>query len=566
VPTIYCLHRIGAVRLMILEDRIHAEKTTGLRADPGVTRREVRKLALASRDYLEYPDLAEYAVGARLRHVVTAMVLLGQIGTCSAYVIFMANNLMHMGALVPAVAALPRYAYCVVLLPFLAVLSFVRTLKGLMPVAIVGVALLFAGLAVVGVHGVADAQVSGHALALPPMFLGEGIVVFIGMALFSLESVNAMPSLQASMTKPAQFPTVLNTASVLLVLLYIGVGLGGAVLFGAGTHSIITQNMVGAGAMGHAARVLFVSMLLVSFPFQMFPAAVIAERTMGGLRADDVVAEASVAGGSGGNGGLFATGAAGAQSVLREGSAAAFSGSCSRLVRNFYVVRIALCCVVVAIGIMFTDFGMFLSLIGYPCMGTLGLVIPPLMCISMDARSKRKGGRMRRVDRFVCWSIMLLGAVACILGTVYSIAEVIRVERAAGLEQAASVVRQRGAVDGGGAGAGAGAAGAGAGAAAAGSSSLFGAAAGMAADRDALSGSSLLGKTEQTRPEVSSGVSAGDEGLEEPARPRAAVAGSGAPESDGTAGRYHHGRVAAFGNIQQLVDLYGASNQGQQQQ
>ena len=88
----------------------------------------------------------------------------------------------------------------------------------------------------------------------------------------------------------------------------------------------------------------------------------------------------------------------------------------------------------------------------------------------------------------------------------------------------------------------------------------------MAADRDALSGSSLLGKTEQTRPEVSSGVSAGDEGLEEPARPRAAVAGSGAPESDGTAGRYHHGRVAAFGNIQQLVDLYGASNQGQQQQ
>ena len=84
-----------------------------------------------------------------------------------------------------------------------------------------------------------------------------------------------------------------------------------------------------------------------------------------------------------------------------------------------------------ATGIFFTDFGVFLSLIGYPCMGTLGLVIPPLMCLSLDARSKKRGGRISRMDRIMCWAVMLLGAIACILGTVYSVAEVIHVESAA---------------------------------------------------------------------------------------------------------------------------------------
>ena len=292
VPAVYCLNRMGAVRLMILEDRIRAEKTSGLRADPGVTRHEVRKLALASRDYLEYHDLAEYAVGSRLRRLVAFMVLLGQLGTCAAYVIFMANNLMQISALFPALTSVPRFVHCLVLLPFLVLLSFVRTLRGLFPFAVFGLAVLLAGLTLVGVHGVSMAAEQNRPLQLPPMFTGDGIAVFIGMALFSFESVNAMPSLQASMTKPARFPFVLNSVMFLILLFYVGVGLGGAVLYGQSTRSTITQNMVGAGAMGHAASVLFVATLLVSFPFMMFPAAVIAERMLGGTSAEGLPAGA----------------------------------------------------------------------------------------------------------------------------------------------------------------------------------------------------------------------------------------------------------------------------------
>lgn len=404
IPTVYCLHRMGATRLMILEDRIREEKTSGLRADPGVTTKEIKRAARASREYLEYPELAEMSVGKRLRRLVTVLVLLGQIGTCSAYVIFITNNLLQISAIVPALASVPRFAFCLILLPFLTMLSFVKTLKGLTPAALAGLAFLVAGLSFVGVYGVTSAHSENRPLELPPTFISEGMALFAGMALFSIEAVTAMPSLQASMEKPSSFPLVLNSAAAILVVFYVTVGLGGVVLFGSKTNSVITQNMIAAGSMGHAARVLFCIMLLVTFPFQLFPAAVIVDRSLGSTSSNYSSAWNT-----------------------EEGSAAPSSWILSSM-RNFYAVRFALCVLVVSIGILFSDFGMFLSLIGYPCMGTLGLVIPPLMCISMDMRSKKKNGRMGSFDRAACWTIMLVGSIACILGTVYSVVEVIRVE------------------------------------------------------------------------------------------------------------------------------------------
>ena len=150
---------------------------------------------------------------------------------------------------------------------------------------------------------------------------------------------------------------------------------------------------------------------------------------------------------------------------------------------------------------------------------------------------------MHRMDRFMCWTIMLLGAVACILGTVYSIAEVIRVERAAGLAEKP--------IGGGGGG----------------SSFKLGAAAGdVVGDRGAASGSALFGvaaggAAEVDRRQLAVGSSLPEGESEEAARPRAGVAGSGIPEGGGVAGSNHKGRAAAFGNIRQLVDLYSAANQ-----
>jgi len=396
MPVLYCLQRIGAVRTMLLEDKIKQAKMTGLRADPSITEDEIKRLALESRDYLEYTDLAELSVGKHLRTTVAAFVLAGQIGCCAAYVIFMANNMHNIGAVVPGLSFLPRVAYIGALFPLLVLLSFVRTLKGLTPIAVLGTLLLLAGIAVVAVHGFQAAAIENRPIVLPPM-IGENIVVCIGIMLFAMESVNNIPALQASMAQPSKFPMVLNTSVAGLFLLYLAVGIGGAALFGSTVNSVITKNM-GSAVLGHVARGLFVAMLLLTFPFAMFPAATILERW---FKPVDVNGNTDV----------------------ETHHTRANSSTCYALMTNFYVVRILLCLIVVGIAIGFDDFGTFLSLIGYPCMGTLGLVIPPMMCLSLDMKSKN--GRLSPFDRTLCWTIMCLGAIVCIVGTVYTVAEVL---------------------------------------------------------------------------------------------------------------------------------------------
>jgi len=391
LPVLYCLHTIGTVRRMLLEDEIRLQKMTGLRADPSITEEEIKRLALESRDYLEFPDLAELSVGKKLRAVVTVLVLMGQLGCCAAYVIFIGNNMSYIGASFGATASLPRVAYVSAVFPLILLLSFVKTLRGLLPIAALGTLLLIAGLAVVGVHGVRAAEASNHAIAMPPM-LGDGVILFIGMVLFSMESVTQMPVLQASMEKPAKFPRILNVSIFGLLILYLVVGLGGAALFGADVDSIITRNL-GLGVLGQVARGLFCAMLLSTFPFQMFPAATIVERFFKPLDAADYDDE---------------------DNNQRS--------MCTRLMTNFFVVRTVLCMFVILIAMSFEDFGQFLSLIGYPAMGTLGLVIPPIMCLSLDMRSKE--GRLSSFDRTLCWIILCVGAVGCLCGTIWTLADV----------------------------------------------------------------------------------------------------------------------------------------------
>ncbi len=420
VPVIYSLHLVCLARRLVLEDRIRAQAAHGLRADPGITDKEVRRRARASRDYLEYPDLAELAVGPWLRRLSACLVCLGQAGCCTAYVIFCANNLHSIFAGVAATAALPREVFVGLLFPVLVVLSCVRTLKGLMPVAVLGSVMLLAGIGVVAAGGLAQAHASGRALALPPMF-GEGLVVFVGIALFAMESVTQIPALQASMKRPSKFPAVLNAAAGSLFVLYLAVGIGGATLFGAATDSVITRNM-GATPLGNVARVLFVLMLLATFPFAMFPLAVITERALGGpgvaaaevSHLDDVrLAEE--------NGGDAARGG-------RRRAGGGAGSRCFRWAANFFVVRVVLCALCVGAGLAFSDFGTFLSLIGYPCMGTIGLVLPPLMLLTLDARSGKAAGRLDRTTRALCWTIMCVGAVVCLVGTVFSVAEVMKAQ------------------------------------------------------------------------------------------------------------------------------------------
>tara|TARA_B100000780_G_C21090611_1_gene439524 strand:+ start:101 stop:1630 length:1530 start_codon:yes stop_codon:yes gene_type:complete len=386
LPILYCFQLVGTVRRMIIEDQIKQQKMTGLRADPSITEDEIRRLALESRVYLEYNDLAELSVGTKLKNIVTILVLIAQLGCCAAYVIFMGNNLSHIGANFGPTAALPRFAYVIAVFPLILGLSFIKSIRGLTPFAFIGTILLIAGFIIVTIHGLNVVAQKNVPIQLPPM-LGNGLILFIGIAIFSMESVTQMPVLQASMTKPSKFPIIIKWCIFTLMIFYIGIGIGGAALFGKDVDSVITRNM-GATPMGHIARALFCAMLLLTFPFQMFPASIIVGRYFTPKN----------------------------EYELNERS------DCLKCMTNYYVVRTLLCVTVIVIACIFDNFGQFLSLIGYPCMGTLSLVLPPLMILSLDMKSKN--GRLTTLNRTLCWIIMCVGAVGCLCGTVWTIADV----------------------------------------------------------------------------------------------------------------------------------------------
>ena len=86
--------------------------------------------------------------------------------------------------------------------------------------------------------------------------------------------------------------------------------------------------------------------------------------------------------------------------------------------RAFYSVRVLLVTVTTASGIFLRDFGTFMALIGYPCLGVLGLVLPGYMaCKNLTLSPVMEG---------FCWYGLYLGGIIfSVVGTIASILELI---------------------------------------------------------------------------------------------------------------------------------------------
>ena len=111
--------------------------------------------------------------------------------------------------------------------------------------------------------------------------------------------------------------------------------------------------------------IIFVVMLLLTFPFALWPAATILGR-LRGPNADD-------------------------------SENTTFAARATRVLTNFYVVRVGLCVFITVLAMYFTDFGTFLALIGYPCWGLQGMLLPAAMYLTMDRRTR--GGRLSAGER-----------------------------------------------------------------------------------------------------------------------------------------------------------------------
>lgn len=129
-----------------------------------------------------YEGIGEAAFGAVGRLVVQFTVAITQCGFCTAYVVFIAQN---MNSLVPALGFVQ---WTFVILPLIVLLSWIRQLKYLAPFAMFANFCLLYGVVVVIVR---TAQVLHFLPELPsvqPINIST-FLVFLGMAIFAFEGV-----------------------------------------------------------------------------------------------------------------------------------------------------------------------------------------------------------------------------------------------------------------------------------------------------------------------------------------------------------------------------------------
>ena len=208
----------------------------------------------SKRKYLEYTDIAQLAGGVWARRSAWWAIVVGQLGVCIAYVIFITNNLT--GSLYSV--SVPRWVIVLSVYPFVLSLSFVKNLKSLLWAAMMGLVLLFVGIIFVLNYGFNNPTFPND---VPPLEMG-GMIVTVGIATFAMESITVIPALMASMREPEHFPSVLNIAIVSVLVLYALFGIFGALSFGVSTKSVITKDIPVNSVNGTGSRIALVLYIL----------------------------------------------------------------------------------------------------------------------------------------------------------------------------------------------------------------------------------------------------------------------------------------------------------------
>ncbi|XP_019482772.1 PREDICTED: proton-coupled amino acid transporter 3-like [Hipposideros armiger] len=181
------------------------------------------------------------------------LLIITQLGFCSVYFMFMADNLQQMveETHVTANTCQPRKSlvltpildirfYMLTILPFLVLLVFIQNLKvlsifsTLANITTLGsVALIFEYI----VQGIPDSS------NLPLIASWETFLLFFGTAIFTFEGVSMVLPLKNQMKHPQQFSFVLYLGMPLVIILYICLGTLRYMKFGSNTQASITLNL-----------------------------------------------------------------------------------------------------------------------------------------------------------------------------------------------------------------------------------------------------------------------------------------------------------------------------------
>ncbi|XP_061008235.1 proton-coupled amino acid transporter 3 [Dama dama] len=187
------------------------------------------------------------------RYTVSFLLIITQLGFCSVYFMFMADNLQQMVEEVHVTSKTcePRKIlvltpnvdirfYMLTILPFLILLVFIQNLRVLSIFSTLANITTLGSMALIFQYIMQEIPDPRN---LPLMASWKTFLLFFGTAIFTFEGVGMVLPLKNQMKHPQQFSFVLYWGMSLVIVLYICLGTLGYMKFGSNTQASITLNL-----------------------------------------------------------------------------------------------------------------------------------------------------------------------------------------------------------------------------------------------------------------------------------------------------------------------------------
>ncbi|XP_043114674.1 proton-coupled amino acid transporter 4-like isoform X2 [Puntigrus tetrazona] len=224
------------------------------------------------------------------RHLVNFFLVLTQLGFCSVYFVFLAENIKQVmegthvnssaetpllysnsseeGAASPATpSGLDLRLYMVFLLPFIIVLTFIRDLRNMAALSAVANLCMAVSLVLIFTYILNDVS---DPRRLPYASTWRKFPFFFGTAIFAFEGIGVVLPLENQMREPKRFPQALNIGMGVIIVLYVTLATLGYLRFRDDIKGSITLNLPHDSWSNQLVKVLYSLGVFVSFAVQFF--------------------------------------------------------------------------------------------------------------------------------------------------------------------------------------------------------------------------------------------------------------------------------------------------------
>lgn len=234
---------------------------------------------------VSYGFVGRVAAGRQGRWLVDMSIIVSQLGFCTGYLIFMSKNIHEVilasgttfdhGKVIECGCDFNRNYIILIGIVVMIPLCLVRQLKFFAITNLVADVFILAGLGYV--YFDSSRHIFENGIADIEMVNWQNYGIFLGISVATFEGIALILPIHQSMQKKDTLPFILVTCLGFITLLLISFAAINYMAYGADTQTIILLNLPPGDLRVMILQVCYSVAILLTYPIQFFPAAVIAE-------------------------------------------------------------------------------------------------------------------------------------------------------------------------------------------------------------------------------------------------------------------------------------------------